>query len=156
MRNDEAFRILVGAVTTLYAVNQRKVQGLDARSFKAAKERLVQFAAASSGWAIRNPTGDRRWSRGPLHTAGPVKGRTETGDVERVGRRGSGIRRVCPSCGQEAPALFRCGQETKCPGCAGRSIRPSVQNSNDAVVASGTVSVEALEAFSAKTDDRPI
>lgn len=121
MRTDEDFRILIGSLTTLYAVKQRKVQGLNARSFKAAKERVVTFCAKIVPWAVQGATGDRRWGRGPLHQDGAVEGRKDEGAMGSLGRRSGGLRsHSCPSCGSPARALFRQGTRTACPSCAGR------------------------------------
>lgn len=126
MRTDEEFRLLIGCFTTLYAVKRRKVSGLSAKSFKAAKERVVTFIATTSPWAVQGPTGDRRWGRGPLHQEGSVQGRTDGGDVRSLGGRSSGLRspRSCPSCGCTARATFRTREGIRCPGCAGRGNGP--------------------------------
>lgn len=126
MRTDEDFRILVGCVLTVYAVRVRKVQGVNARSFKAAKEAIVSFAATTTPWAVRGTAGDRRWSRGPLHQDEAFGGRPSEGTVERVGRlssrlRGEQQKRFCPSCGAEEPkAIFRTRNGIACPSCANR------------------------------------
>lgn len=144
MNTDEEFRILIGSVTTLYAVYRRKVQGINARSFKAAKERLITFSAAVQPWAVRGPAGDRRWDRGPIHEAGAFAGRPQDGDVGGMGRRGGGVRselpkgRTCPSCGKAAKAVFKTRNGPACPSCAGR--RPG-----SAAVEKPEVSPEAVE-----------
>lgn len=128
MRTDEPFRILVGALTTLYAVRMRKVQGIDARSYKAAKEKLVTFAATTTPWAVRGTAGDRRWSRGPLHQEQAVEGRPDSGAVERVGGLGDRVQspfeRTCPTCCRPAKAVFRKGRAIVCPSCVRRGSHP--------------------------------
>lgn len=124
MRTDEDFRILVGCVLTVYAVRVRRVEGVNARSFKAAKEAIVSFAATTTPWAVRSPAGDRRWRRGPLHEDEAVQGREHTRAVERVGGLSDRFRgkqsRFCPSCGAENPrATFRTRLGIRCPACAG-------------------------------------
>lgn len=143
MRTDESFRILVGSLTTLYAVRNRHVQGIDARSYKAAKEKLVTFAATTTPWAVRGTEGDRRWSRGPIHADNAVQGRTDQGTVERLGRQRSGIR--CPGCGAEnAKAVFRTSRGVACPACAGKaSVHPLGRSTGE----DRKVQPEALEAL---------
>lgn len=145
MKTDEEFRLLMGAFTTLYAVRCRKVQGVDQRSFKAAKERIVAFAATTTPWAVRGNPGDRRWGRGPLHAPGSFAGRPEGGDVERVGRRSRGVR--CPGCGSETPkAVFRTRKGIQCTECAG-SRGQSGPSGPSSSADRGEVQPEALAAL---------
>lgn len=145
MRTDDEFRTLVGCVTTLYAVRKRKVEGLSARSFKAAKETLVHFAATTAGWAVQGPAGDRRWRRGPLHEAEAVQGRPRDGDVVGLGRRSGGLRsRICPACGQDTPVTFRKGDGVRCPKCAGKSLTVGSQHGSPEGPQVGAAALELI------------
>lgn len=144
---DEKFQELLGALATMWGVVNRKVTSIDQRSFKAAKERLTAFVARTSGWnaKVSRDTRNGSWRRGAVHPAGEVEGRPDSGDVERVGRRGSGVRGAegpapdspsgvkapqrpslrdaCPSCQAKHPGkVWRVKGQLVCPACI-RTVR---------------------------------
>lgn len=120
MATDDEYRRLISCVTILYAVMKRRVQGVNARTFKTAKETVVTFAARTQPWAVLGTAGDRRWSGRPLHEATRQQEDRGHGDVVGLGGRGSGLRgKHCPSCGQPARAVFCTAAGKRCPGCAG-------------------------------------
>lgn len=141
MKTDEVYRRLVGCLTVLYAVKNRKVQNVNARTYKTAKEAIVTFAATTTAWRVQGVTGDRRWGRGSLRPTEEVQGRAPHGDLDGMGRRSSGLRRLrsCPTCGNEAFCVFKTQAGVRCTKCV-RPKSPSGQATGGPADGKGCVS----------------
>lgn len=149
MLEDPVFRKLYGALATMYAVSVMRVKGdTDVkRSFECAKQTLTTFVAKTSGWqtragyqakqALRRDTGNGSGRRSGVHEADHEEGQARgagPGDVEGVGRRGSGLRSgllaaavqgspACPSCGTAGTRFWRVAGVVVCPRCHRKGAR---------------------------------
>lgn len=151
LRNEE-FQQLLGALATMYGVVSRKVTSIDQRSFKAAKERLTAFVARTSGWnaKVSRDTRNGSWRRGAVHPDQGKPGQAHTGDLERLGGRGSRVRGeqlepasapaadspagvkeaqgpalkdACPNCqGKHPGKVWRAAGQLVCPKCVRKTV----------------------------------
>ena len=144
---DEEFQNLLGALATMYSVQNRRVTSIDQRSFQAAKQRLTTFVARTSGWnsKISRDTRNGSWRRGALHAQQAVPGQADQGDLVGVGRRSRGVRGEqspaadspagvppqaaqgpsmrdrCPTCQAKALKVWRAAGQLVCPSCVRRT-----------------------------------